>query len=315
MVVRESQGIEALESDRLVSVIIPTHSRVDSLRRLLISLALACEGKNVVGEVIVANNASEPQAARAIETLVADLSPRYLGRIRQIREPLPGKCRAQNRAVEEARGRILAFLDDDVEVAPTWPEAVAGFFATRPFGAMQGAILMPPAVREDAEFLRDYHRYRTINFLDYGPSMKEIYTLTGANMAIRREVFDRVGFFDERLGPGALGISEDVEYAKRIISCDYKIGYEPRAIVYHEADRSRLTEEFFRLRHEQQGRSRLHYKKSALSRIVWNFARAVWALGWYSLLGPERKKYRAKGRYFHYRAMLSERLKKEAARG
>jgi hypothetical protein len=38
--------------------------------------------------------------------------------------------------------------------------------------------------------------------------------------------------------------------------------------------------------------------------------RTVWAFGWYSLMGNERKKYRAKGRYFHYRAMLAEKTKR-----
>jgi hypothetical protein len=66
-----------------------------------------------------------------------------------------------------------------------------------------------------------------------------------------------------------------------------------------------LTEEFFRQRHEQQGRSRLIYKKQSLLSIVPNFLRSIGTFGWYSLVGNERKKYRAKGRYFHYRAMLA----------
>jgi hypothetical protein len=88
-----------------------------------------------------------------------------------------------------------------------------------------------------------------------------------------------------------------------------RIGYEPRAAVYNEIDPTRLTEEFFRFRHEQQGRSRLLYKRSSLFSIVPNLLRSMWTFGWYSLTGPERKKYRAKGRYFHYRAMLLEKTK------
>jgi len=38
--------------------------------------------------------------------------------------------------------------------------------------------------------------------------------------------------------------------------------------------------------------------------------RAVWSLGWFFLIGNERRKYRAKGRYYHYRAMLLEKFKK-----
>ncbi len=102
---------------------------------------------------------------------------------------------------------------------------------------------------------------------------------------------------------------EDVEYAQRIIDNGMRIGYEPAAAVFHDVDWGRLSEQFFRQRHEQQGRSRLIYKKQFLASIVTNLIRSVWALGWYSLIGNERKKYRAKGRFFHYRAMAIEKLK------
>jgi GT2 family glycosyltransferase len=175
---------------------------------------------------------------------------------------------------------------------------------------MQGAILMPLEAKQDPAFLQAYHRYRTIDFIDYGPGMKEIRTLTGANMAMRREVFARVGLFNEQLGPGRSGISEDVEFAQRLLRSGGRIGYEPRAAVYHAADRSRLTEVFFRIRHEQQGRSRLLYKKQSIASILSNLIRSVLGFGWYSAVGNERKKYRAKGRYYHYRAMLEEKCKK-----
>ena len=168
---------------------------------------------------------------------------------------------------------------------------------------------MPPGMQNDEEFLRLYHRYRTIPFVQYEPEVMEIRTLTGGNMAIPKKVFSRVGLFNEELGPGRSGISEDVEFAQRIIGCGGKIGYEPKAVVYHEVDWNRLTEEFFRIRHEQQGRSRLIYKKNSILTIVPNFIRSIWTYAWYSLVGNERRKYRAKGRYYHYMAMLREKAK------
>jgi len=53
----------------------------------------------------------------------------------------------------------------------------------------------------------------------------------------------------------------------------------------------------------------LIYKKQKLASILANLLRSIWTLGWYSLIGNERKKYRAKGRFFHYRAMAVEKLK------
>lgn len=299
------------KAEKTISVIIATSGRLEKLRRLLDGLSRADGSDGIPHEVVVANNAKDDAVARGVADLVAGYARSRGGGYRQVREPVPGKCRAQNRAILQARGSVLAFLDDDLEVSPGWLHAIARFFATHPHDAMQGSILMRPADRDNAEIQRALQRYRTVDFIDYGSAPgAEIKTLTGGNIAVRREVFDQVGLFNEKLGPGEAGISEDVEFAGRMLSAGKRIGYEPAAVVYNELDPARLTEEFFRLRHEQQGRSRLIYKKSSLFSIVPNLLRSVWTFGWYSLTGPERKKYRAKGRYYHYRAMLLEKTKK-----
>ena len=101
----------------------------------------------------------------------------------------------------------------------------------------------------------------------------------------------------------------DVEFGERVLRCGGSIGYEPRSVVYHDVDWTRLTEDYFRLRHEMQGRSRLIYKECSLISIMTNLLRAKLTLGFYSLIGNERKKYRAKGRVFHYGAMLNSRAR------
>ncbi len=290
------------------SIIIATYKRCDSLNRLLDGIARQFATCGISHEVIVANNARQPATVQEIDRIVGVYQSVDRERFRLVHEPEAGKCRAQNRAIAQARGKIIAFFDDDVEVAPDWLPIAAEFFRRTSFDVMQGPILMPPAMREDQAFLRAHQRYRTINFVQYPPTMSEITTLTGANMAMRREVFDRVGLFNEKLGPGRSGISEDVEFARRIIANGGKIGYEHRAGVFHEVDWSRLTEEFFRQRHEQQGRSRLIFKRQSTASIIANLARSSFTFAWYSLAGTERKKYRAKGRYFHYRAMLAEKM-------
>lgn len=292
-----------------ISIIIATATRPDKLGRLLKRLSQVDGREDIDHEVIVANNAPDEATARVVETVVTSFSKDGSYPLGQVREPVAGKCRAQNLAIAHARGSIIAFLDDDVEVSPQWLESVCDFFERYSFEVMQGPILMPPGIQNDAEFLRLYHRYRTIPFVQYEPEVMEIRTLTGGNMAIPKEVFSRVGLFNEELGPGRSGISEDVEFAQRIIGCGGKIGYEPKAVVYHEVDWNRLTEEFFRIRHEQQGRSRLIYKKNSILTIVPNLTRSIWTYAWYSLVGNERRKYRAKGRYYHYSAMLREKAK------
>lgn len=292
-----------------ISVIIATKGRGRSLMRLFESLRRVQAVDEIQPEIIVVNNADDGAPEQVVADLVAELRD-GIADVQCLREkeaimPRP-KCRGHNLAIQKAHGSILAFIDDDVEVTPGWLEAVRDFFLYHPHDAMQGAILVPPAFQDDKGFLQVWNRYRTIPYINYGPEMTEIYTLTGPNMAFKREVFDRVGLFDERLGPGRSGMSEDVEYAQRLLHSGGRIGYEPKAAVYHEVDWDRLNDDFFRRWHEQQGQSRLLYKNSSVFTILPNLNRALFSYAWYSLLCSERKKYRALGRYYHYLAMFKK---------
>ena len=290
-----------------VSVISATVGRLEQVDRLLSSLS-QLEGYDEIGpEIVIANNARDEDQAKKIEAIVSKYAARLVHPCRHVRELRPGKCRAQNRAIPIASGSVLVFLDDDVEVTPGWLRSIVNFFNEFPYEVMQGSILMRDKDRERTDIQNALQRYRTIDFIDYGsPPGSQLFTLTGGNMAIRREVFQRTGLFNEQLGPGQAGISEDVEFAKRATAAGFKIGYEPRAAVYNEMDVSRLSDKEFRRRHEAQGRSRLVYKQQSLIRISANLLRSMLTFGWYSLIGNERKKYRAKGRYYHYRVMIVE---------
>ena len=293
-----------------ISIVIATSGRVEKIRRLLESISRVCGGDRIDHEIVLANNAPDEPTANAVAALAEEFNKRDGIRCWHVREPLPGKCRAQNKTIPLTYGSLIAFLDDDVEVVPGWLEAVDAFFETYPHDVMQGSILMRPEDRKNDSLRRALNQFRTVDFLKYNfPRGTDIKTLTGGNMAVRRGVFEAVGMFDDRLGPGGYGISEDVEFAHRVINGGKRIGWEPAAGVYNELDPSRLCEEEFRRRHEAQGRSRYAYKQNSVFTIVPNLMRSICTLGWHSIFFNVRKKYRAKGRYFHYRAMLMEKMK------
>ena len=128
--------------DRFLSIIIATSGRVDKLGRLLQGLSRVDGREKNQHEVVIANNSSDEPTAREVGELVNSFSSKDGGRYWQVREPVPGKCRAQNRAIGAAKGTILAFLDDDLEVTPGWLQSIADFFAGYPHDVMQGSILM-----------------------------------------------------------------------------------------------------------------------------------------------------------------------------
>ena len=296
--------------DNFISIIIASSGRVEKIRRLLEALCRVHGRGQVRHEIVIANNATNDNTAAAVKSLTEEFDGRDSVRCWQVLEPIAGKCRAQNKTIPLTAGNLIAFLDDDVEVVPEWLAAIDGFFKNYPHDVMQGSILMRPEDQKDEALQKALYQFRTMDFVNYGSAAgTDLRTLTGGNMTVRREVFEKTGLFDERLGPGGFGISEDVEFAKRVLQAGKRIGWEPDAGVYNELDPSRLSEEEFRRRHEAQGRSRLAYKRNSYVSIVPNILRSVCTFGWYSLVGNVRKKYRAKGRYFHYRAMLIEKAK------
>jgi SAM-dependent methyltransferase/GT2 family glycosyltransferase len=156
--------------------------------------------------------------------------------------------------VREATGELLAFVDDDVEVDPRWLTSLRSAFADPDVMAVTGLVL--PAeleteaqvafenvfggfgqgfepVRYDRDFLR----------ASVGRGMPVWKIGAGANMAIRRVAIDLVGEFDERLGAGAAGCSEDSEFWYRLIAEGWACRYEPDSVVfhYHRRDTAALT--------------------------------------------------------------------------
>jgi cellulose synthase/poly-beta-1,6-N-acetylglucosamine synthase-like glycosyltransferase len=288
-----------------ISILIPTKGRQEELTQLCESLARLDDRDLISHEIIIINNAPEGKIAQSVEELVRGYIQQHGARWRYVREAVAGKSRALNTGIRHGRGNILAFLDDDVVVSPSWLKATAEFFATSSYDVKQGAIHIPPAFAENQEFLTLLKRYRTIYYLtqpwprDYQPK-----SLNAANLALRRELLDKSGLFDERLGPGASGTSMDSEFGDRLKRLGVPIGYEAGSVVFHQVDWGRLTDSYFRWRNEAEGRSNLIYKKISLPNILYQGGRSLLAFGWYWLFGSKRKKYRMKGRCFRYAAML-----------
>jgi GT2 family glycosyltransferase len=233
-----------------LSIIIATHERPESLNRLIASLIpQLCDGGH---ELFIADNGTpEPTA------LTASAFP-----IIHIHDPRPGKCRVQNRAIAESHGLIIALLDDDLAVAPDYVAQVIAFFEQHSeFAAMKGRILpaSDPSIAAGA-----MAPYLDLPIADHGGNVIEVRGVLGANMAFRAEALRSVGPFDERLGPGAAGHEEETEMSQRLRRNGYRIGYAPRALVYHEVNAARADRDrYIRIARERGFCRTLHESHSA----------------------------------------------------
>ena len=282
------------------TIIIPTKNRADVLSRLLDSIEQLDAIDGILPEIIVADNDSQDDTYERINALARC----FHTTVRVVKVTRPGKSAALNDAMKAATGDVVAFLDDDVVVDKNWLAAIENFFRNSPYRVGQGIIRLPSPEQDDPEVLKLVERYRTIPRLEYRHPLQTLQTLNGANFFVSREVFDAVGGFDERLGPGASGTSEDVDFARRLIRANIAIGYVPEAIVYHRVDRARLTEGYFKQRHWRQGGSRFLIRPHGTPAILFDLARAAVRYAYYSVRGKDRDRYRCKGRIYHYLGMI-----------
>lgn len=251
--------------------------------RLLESLAPQLSSDAGAGErsreILLAENGT-PMAS----TLPASAPP-----LRHLHDPRPGKCRIQNVAIWQAGGDIIVCLDDDLIAAADYLDEVERFFIGHPeFAAMKGRIL--PAEDPAAKVGAGAMAWLDLPLVDHGEAVIEVRGVLGANMAFRASALAQVGLFDERLGPGAAGHEEETEMSARLLRGGFRIGYSPRALVYHDVDPARADRaRFLRIAHER-GRCRMiHESHGALPVIADNALAAlrVWAARLMAA-GPQR---------------------------
>jgi GT2 family glycosyltransferase len=160
-----------------------------------------------------------------------------------VREDRPGLDIARNRGAAISRGDIVAYTDDDTVLHPSWLYRIEDAFDAQEIWAVAG-LVFPAELETEAQCLfekvwsfgRGFQR-RDFGTLFYSDTRKRASPTweigAGANMAFRREVFDKIGGFDERLDVGAAGCSGDSEFWNRILHGGGVCRYEPGAVVYH----------------------------------------------------------------------------------
>lgn len=282
------------------SVIIATRNRSALLARMLRSLDRALVAAGDGTEIIIVDNGSADNTAAVADEWVK----RAPGRAR-IFVPEPGKAHALNRGLELARAPLVAFTDDDVEIRPDWLREILAFFSAHPhYSAAMGRVLLPPDMT-DPDVRARVAYYRTIPLFDSGDAVHHDRHLYGANMAVRHAVFDCVGLFNERLGPGASGLHEDGDLANRILAAGLHIGYMPNAVVYHAVEPDRLTFEYFRHLHLRDARSRFAMNPDgSWTRSLAHLVGATVVFSWWSFLRNSRQRMRARGQMICHGELL-----------
>lgn len=244
-----------------VSVIICTHNRGDMLDKALSSVMASTVPASAEWEVLVVDNNSCDQTPKIVE----DVCRRYPGRIHYLFEPQPGKSHALNTGVREARGDIVAFMDDDLTVEPTWLQSLTAALNDDQWAGVGGrtrlaqAFVPPGWLPLEGPYSLGAVLAALFDLGDEPCQLTNANAPYGANMAFRRKMFEKYGFFRTDLGPSPSRDiprpNEDTEFGRRLMAAGERLRYEPSAIAYHPVPEDRIRQGYFLSWHFDFGRA------------------------------------------------------------
>lgn len=248
------------------TVALCTHNHADRLERTLADLA-AIDVPKAAWELLVIDNASR------------DATPQLLARhiwpagwqVRVVHEDKLGLSNARNRAIREARGEYLVFIDDDETPDRDWLCALERLVETHAPDAFGGRIRVlfedrrPPWLTDELlGFLGELNRDDGIV-----PLTSPATSFYGGNFGFRRSVCDSVGGFDAHLGRKGTDNTggEEVDFYRRLLAADLKVWWTPEAIIHHRIQAVKLDRAYFRDLHYRQGRMEAIRQRGRGSRI------------------------------------------------
>ncbi|MCQ8239546.1 glycosyltransferase [Rhizosaccharibacter radicis] len=214
-----------------ISVIIPAYGHAHETWRCL--AALSANTGALAFEVILADDRPGSPTAPLFtaENLQATVNGQNLGFLRS--------C---NAAARRARGRHLVFLNNDTSVGPDWLRPMVRLAdADRRVGIVGCKLMNTDGTVQEAGGIihangwgypyasGDDPRLGACNFV------REVDVVTGACFLVRRDLFERVGGFDDRYAPA---FYEEFDLATALRDIGYKVLYQPASVVVHHGSAS-----------------------------------------------------------------------------
>jgi GT2 family glycosyltransferase len=219
------------------TIVVCTKDHPDLLERCLTALAaLERHPADPPFDLLVVDNAPSDDASRRV-------AERFAG-VRYVREPLVGLNFARNRALAEAQGEILAFIDDDAVVDPAWASGLRQAWAHKPDAGAYTGQTLPLELETEAQVVIERMGGFRKGFQPavYGETSETdwLYPCTtvfgnGCNMAFRVSVMRALGGFDEALDMGRpLPGGGDLDALHRVVRAGHGLVYEPQMLVWHQ---------------------------------------------------------------------------------
>ena len=233
-----------MESMVDITVCIPTYNGERRLPEVLERLRSQINTEQIAWEIILVDNNSSDQTAKIVQDYQADW-PQTCP-LQYVFEETQGASFARLKAVKQAKGELIGFIDDDNIPELNWVAAAyafgqehpqAGAYGSRIYGVYE--VCPPKNFNRIAPFLA---------IVDRGPKVRCYERKKGllppsAGLVVRKQawqenVSDRP-IFSGRV-PGNMITGEDFEVLRYIQRSDWEIWYNPNMVIHHKIPRQRL---------------------------------------------------------------------------
>lgn len=227
------------------SIIIPTYNRPELLNELLDSLVIQKFNPEDFEILIIDNNSTND-----VEKLIKDFVKKHpeFSFIKYIKEPQRGLPYAWNRGIKESKGDLLVFLDDDITLHQDYFKILSENFKIPITNITGGGHISPVFESQKPAWINKFIMpvFAEIDLGERSKFPKKKHPF-GTNMLISRDVFEKIGYFNEELYKDKQifvpGLLED-DFFKRVRKHKIPIYYFHDLVVWHFIPQEKLSKKY-----------------------------------------------------------------------